>query len=744
MKVIHLISGGDTGGAKTHIHLMLSRLNDAVEEALLVCFMEGPFAQEAREMGIPTLVLTGSVPACIRQLRQRIRREGYCLIHCHGSRGNLMGMLLKPLCGVPVISTIHSDPKLDYMHRPAARLIYGTLNAIALRHMDFLVAVSESMRRLLITRGFAPNRIFTIYNGVDFAHPLPETDRTAYFGALGFPVAPEDVVVGIAARLNPVKDIATLIRGFAMALEKSPRLRLVIAGEGEERPALEALAKELGVAGKVCFAGWVSDMDTFYSVLDINTLTSLSETFPYALTEGARAHLPTVSSAVGGVPDLIEDGVNGLLFPPGDAEALARHLAALGEDAAARRRLGEALYARAKARFSADATCTRQLEIYSAVLRRDGCRRRGERLGVLICGAYGWGNAGDDAILEAILCQMRDIDAEMPVTVLSRCPKETRLRYGVDALYTFNLPAFLRRMGRVQLFINGGGSLIQDVTSRRSLWYYLFTIYAAKKRGDKVIMYGCGIGPVDYKGDVRLTRRVLNRYVDVITLREPDSRDTLRAFGVDAPEIHLTADPALSLKPASAPAVDAAMARLGLDPGGRYVCFALRPWEGFAPRAEAFTTAASYAYEKYGLTAVFLSINHRSDAAASDMAISGLKTPYILIREPMPARLAIGLMGRMTAVVSMRLHGLIFAAAGGVPLIGVSYDPKVTSFLSYIGQAQCIALKQVTAAGLCAMLDTAVAQSADRAGRAAAAEHLAQLEAGNAACVRRLLAPKAD
>ena len=92
-----------------------------------------------------------------------------------------------------------------------------------------------------------------------------------------------------------------------------------------------------------------------------------------------------------------------------------------------------------------------------------------------------------------------------------------------SAVHTFNFPRFLAVMRRRALYINGGGSLIQDVTSRRSLWYYLFTLRAAKRLGCKVMMYGCGIGPVKRPGGVERTRRVLNSCVDAITLREPDS-----------------------------------------------------------------------------------------------------------------------------------------------------------------------------------------------------------------------------
>ena len=122
MKVIHLISGGDTGGARTHVHLLLKHLN-IEHEATLVCFMDGPFAQDAAALGIPTVVMEDAMPAVLRRLREMIRAGGYELVHCHGARGNLVGALLKPSLSVPLVSTVHSDPKLDYMGRPAARVI---------------------------------------------------------------------------------------------------------------------------------------------------------------------------------------------------------------------------------------------------------------------------------------------------------------------------------------------------------------------------------------------------------------------------------------------------------------------------------------------------------------------------------------------------------------------------------------------------------------------------------------------
>lgn len=337
------------------------------------------------------------------------------------------------------------------------------------------------------------------------------------------------------------------------------------------------------------------------------------------------------------------------------------------------------------------------------------------RRGVLICGAYGHGNAGDEAILEAIVASLRRIDPEVPITVLSRTPAATAAALDVEAIYTFDIPAFRRAAARRAVYLNGGGSLIQDITSRRSLWFYLYTLRTAKKLGCRVIMYGCGIGPVQYGSDIRLVRRVLNRYVDCITLREEHSMRELARFGVTKPEIILASDPALTLPSAPAEEVDAALEAAGAAPEGKYICFALRLWPGFGEKAGVFAAAARHAHEAYGLTPVFLPINHLDDGQAAALVAEKLgDTPHVLLPGPMSSALVIGLMSRMQVVVSMRLHGLIFAAGQGVPLIGVSYDPKVTAFLRCV-DAGCVPLEGLEEGELCRLIDGAAARSGDAA-----------------------------
>ena len=738
MKVIHLISGGDSGGAKTHVHMLLQNLSRTID-VTMVCFMEGPFAQEARELGIHTIVLPGhNLLHTFHTLKKMVLEDGYQIIHCHGARGNMMGALLRKATGLPVVTTVHSDYRLDYLGRPFSRITYGTINTIALRLLDYRIGVSDAMTDLLISRKFDPDKLFTIYNGLDFTPRTPAMTREEYWKSVGLKADENSVVVGIAARLNPVKDIATLVRGFALAHETCPNLRLLIAGDGEQMDMLKNLARELGVEEHVCFAGWVSDTDSFYNALDVNTLTSLSETFPYSLTEGARAGLPTVASRVGGVPYLIEHGVHGFLFEAGDAKALAHHLTALAQDPELRRHMGQRLYQRAKQDYSLESTLQRQLSIYEAILRRQA-RKAGKRDGALVCGAYGRGNAGDDAILEAIVTELRQVDPDLPVWVLSRNPEDTRLTYRVNSIYTFAFPKFLWRMRKTRLYINGGGSLMQDVTSHRSLWFYLFTIFWAKKLGNKVMMYGCGIGPITSPANRRRASRVLQKSVDAITLRDTHSKDELDDMGVTKPEIILSADPTVILPPAPEQAIDGILESQGIDPKGNYIGFALRPWPGFEDKASVFASAADYAYEQYGLTPVFLPIERRLDVAAARTAAQYMKAPHYILSETGSSSHTIGLFARMQAVVSMRLHALVFSAGQGVPLVGVVYDQKISSFLSYIGQDLYTDLSQVTAETLKGYIDAACKRIGDTEFLSGGVERLRQVEQRNSETTRRLL-----
>ena len=732
MKVLHIAGGGDRGGAKTHILALCARLSQ-VCDLKLVSLRSGEFSQEAEAARIDTTTIYSRfVPWDYIRLIRFVRREKPDLVHCHGAKANIAGMLVKLFCGRTIVTTVHSDYRLDYMHSALKRWTIGRMNAAALRRFDYYVTVSDQFKAMLIERDFPPQRCLTIYNGLDFSRREPPFDRGAYLRELGLEYEEGDVVLGIPARLDPVKDIPTLLRAFAQARAENPRLRLLIGGDGDELPRLKALAKELRLGASACFCGWVSDVPRFFAACDIDVLSSISESFPYSILEGIREGCAVITSDVGGMRRLIDHGESGYIFAPRDAETFAKYIVDLSMDADKRARFAQKLYDKASVLYSMDAMAKTQEDIYAHILAME--RRRGGRDGVLICGAYGRGNSGDEAILKAILRSMQEIDPLMPLTVMTRKPRQTRALHQVDAIYTFDLFRFQRAMRKCRLFINGGGSLIQDSTSSRSLYFYLYTIWAAHRRGCRVLMYGCGIGHVRRPFNRRLSRSVLDRNVDVITLRDQVSLTELRAMGVTRPDVRAAADPAFSLPPASAQEAEDYLRSQGV-PAGERLCISLRRWKDFSnygPYAEA----ADYAARKYGLHTVFMPIEQPNDVPPSLLAAEQMTAPYTLIATPQDVPLTIAVLGRMRLVCAMRLHALVFSAAADAPFIASSYDIKVRSFMEYIGAEGCCELEDLNADWLKEQIDRLMAQPREETRFAA---RLRALERENSRAAREIL-----
>ncbi|MCD7928330.1 MAG: polysaccharide pyruvyl transferase CsaB [Oscillospiraceae bacterium] len=369
------------------------------------------------------------------------------------------------------------------------------------------------------------------------------------------------------------------------------------------------------------------------------------------------------------------------------------------------------------------------------ILRLFSSRRK--RRGILLCGAYGMGNVGDEAVLHTILTCLGSAAPEEPVTVMSKNPERTWRTHGVQAIHLFHLHKFFLLARRTRLYISGGGTLLQDATSGRSLYFYLLTIWLAKALGNQVMLYGSGIGPIRRPRGRRWTAWVLKHCVDKITLRDPLSMEELETLGLAGDQALLTADPALTVMPEQPAAVDRVMVQAGLEPEGRYLGMALRPWEGFEEKAPQFAALADYAWRKYGLKTVFLPIVSDQDLGAARLTAGAVEEAPCAFLERLDGSpyQAVDLFSRMQAVVSMRLHGLIFAAAQAVPAVGVAYDPKVSAFMAYSGQDACCALEEASFPRLAQLLDRAM----DRGRKPERLEALRRAEADNGRALKALL-----
>lgn len=377
------------------------------------------------------------------------------------------------------------------------------------------------------------------------------------------------------------------------------------------------------------------------------------------------------------------------------------------------------------------------LDCCAIAARRFG-QTQDRRDGFVICGAYGKGNAGDEAILQAIVQELREIDPDRPITIITRSPEEAKVQYRTNAVYTFRLDQVVRSFRRASVYINGGGSLIQDVTSSRSLRYYLLTLELAKRCGCNVMMYGCGIGPLHRARNRNKAARTINRFVDVITLRDRLSFDELKRMGVDRPKIRLAADPAFQLQPAPEQEVQQVMQRLGIPAGHAFLGVGLRDWEGLSQAEDAIAAALDEAYTTYGLIPLFIPIEYPSDIAPAERISKKLHCPNYVVGEPQSIAITIGLLAQTKAVLGVRLHSILFAAAAGVPVIGISYDIKVDGFLDYIKSDTCVPFDAVTKEKLMHLIDTCISGEHQREVMEMT-DQLRKLEKENIRAVRNML-----
>lgn len=736
MKIIHIAGGGDKGGAKTHIFALckyLSKKNDLT----LVSMRKGEFPQDAQAQGINTKIFNRSFTLFdMVSLAFFIKKQKPDIVHCHGAKANLAGVIAKLISPkIPFTTTVHSDYRLDYMHSRWRKYTFGFLNSVALRLFDYHVAVSDNFKKMLIERGFKADKIMPIYNGLDFEENTHVDNKKEYLKELGIDYKGDECILGIAARLTPVKDIPTLLSAFARAYEKNKHLRLLIGGDGDSTESLKEMSRRLSIDEAVVFCGWVRDVGKFFNVCDIDVLCSVSESFPYSILEGIRAGCCVISSDVGGVTNMIDSGENGYVFQPKDIDTFSRYILDLSLDKEKRERFASKLYDRAKSLYSIENMAERQEEIYRAMI---ALKQKKGKQGVLICGAYGRGNSGDEAILEAIIKSMRSVDSLMPITVMTRKPKHTELLYNVRSVYTFNPLEFIPAMIKAKLFISGGGSLIQNVTSTRSLLFYLLAIRIAKICRCRVLMYGCGIGEVSGKVQRLITKRVINCSVDAITVRDTQSVKELEALGVYKPPVMLSADPAFTLPHADEKAVKEFFKKNELDENGRHICFSLRSWKGFK-EFSSYGKAAKYAYEKYKLMPVFLPIEVPKDIEPSKLAAKNLDIPYKIIKNPENIPLIMGFLSKMSVVCAVRLHALVFSASAGVPFIATSYDIKVKSFMENVGKDElCCELKDLSAEWLYNAIDEVMKESTALQYREIP-KKLTEDEKINVKCARELL-----
>ena len=315
---------------------------------------------------------------------------------------------------------------------------------------------------------------------------------------------------------------------------------------------------------------------------------------------------------------------------------------------------------------------------------------------IVISGYHGFANSGDEALLFAILNTLRDKKPDLDVTVLSKTPDSTSIVYGVKSVYRYNLFRIIKEMKASKMLLFGGGSLLQDVTSSKSLLYYLTIISLAQKCGIKTMLYANGVGPISKKFNRRIATKILNK-VDVITLRDDKSDEELKSMGVTIPQITITADPAFTLK-FTENFSGKYLTNMAGVPDGRKLCVvSIRDWKKSAQDFE--TTMAEFCdfmVEKHNIYPLFVPMQYPVDLEISHKVMKKMKHESYAINRELSVPEMFSVLSGAELVVGMRLHSLIYATTLGLPAMALVYDPKISAFMDSINQPDWVNVETMT------------------------------------------------
>lgn len=328
-------------------------------------------------------------------------------------------------------------------------------------------------------------------------------------------------------------------------------------------------------------------------------------------------------------------------------------------------------------------------------------------MNILLSGYYGFDNAGDEAVLYAILSALREMVPEASITVLSNQPEKTAAAYGVRAVNRWSKTGLFKEIKQCDLLISGGGSLLQDVTSKKSILYYLGIIWLAQKMKKKVLIYAQGIGPIQESCNCRLTKKILNR-ADVITVRDFPSRQLLLELGVYR-EVLVCADPVWGIDAAQIDREQgmAILRQKGRELiGGKVMMVAVRNWGACGQSFEQLAKACN-AFVDADWQVVFVPFHYPEDVEAGKAVAAMMGSKALVLEDNYTPQETMAILANGDLIVAMRLHGLIMGSVLHKPVVAVSYDPKVDSFMQLMRNPHCLSLERLEAEKLVEMVQQA-------------------------------------
>jgi len=360
--VLQVVLTLGTGGTERLVVQLCQRLRDRFRLAVCTLDEPGAWAAELEASGIEIIPLDrgpGFRPELGWRIARAARIRGAKVIHSHHYSPFVYGL---------IATLVHPDLRLVFTEHgrlsdgppsPKRKIVNPVLGRLRGEHF----AVSQALKESMAAEGFPSSRITVVPNGIDPGRVPTAEDRQGARRELG--IETDTFVVGTVARLDPVKDLGTLIEAFARLRVARPRSLLVIVGDGPERCRLEGVVRQHDVASSVRLVGQRNDARTLLGAFDVYVNSSTSEGVSLSILEAMAAQLPVVATRVGGTPEVILDGSTGMLVPARSADALAHALTVLAAEAPQRTVLGESARLSVEQRFTIDRMVDHYARVYA-------------------------------------------------------------------------------------------------------------------------------------------------------------------------------------------------------------------------------------------------------------------------------------------------------------------------------------------------------------------------------------------
>ncbi len=674
------------GGAETHV-VELSRALAAMGHDVTVASFGGVYVEELERSGVKhfTVPLHTRKPfdmmKSYRLLKKLIKAEKFDIVHAHSRiPAFICGKLARQL-GFRFVTSTHAVFKV------------GPILSLLSDWGDHTFAVSCDIKQYLIDNYGTPSDNITLtINGIDTEKFSKEkADPSAVIKELELSEASFKTVY--VSRI----DNETALPGFLLCesaeeLDKRiPGIEIIIVGGGT---AFDRLKAEADAVNKrlnrraVILTGPRTDIAGICSVADVfvgvsrAALEAMSLKKPIILA-GQQGYIGVLCEDVMPLAKLTNFTCRGERMP--DAEIVKNDIIAVyGMTDEERQKLGELGRSEVLSSYSVKRMAEDHIDVYQKLAPLP----KSKHGDVIISGYYGFNNIGDDSLLTSIIDGIRRKDPGIGITVLAKRPKELEKLTGVRCINRFNIISVAREMRRARVLVSGGGSLLQDGTSKKSLYYYVYIMRMAKKRGLKLMLYANGLGPLGSESSRSCVAGIMSQ-ADYVSLRERASYELAREIGVER-EISVSADPSFLLDKPHSLWIRHIMQREGIDRD--FFVVSIKDGNNFDGEETDKNTVNILAddiraiAEKYSLMPVFVPMykaHDRNITAELALAVGEGK-----VVNDLTAGELLGIMGSAKFVIGTRLHMLVFAASVAVPVLGISYDPKIDAFLDYIGEKE--------------------------------------------------------